>query len=214
MIMIMIFLVVGGCTANSNDKSNQGNQDNENDVKEDEDSNSLESPIGDSKYINYGGSVSEANDSEEYQITVNGDAEEEEYEKISFNLTDETLIVDDKIQEIKDITSVKEGDKVEVIYGKDSPMTKSIPPIVNARALVIRQEESSLGIKVSEFNKDLISKDNTLEIKINKDTSIVDLQGNILSQEEIIDKEVLVLYGPAVTLSIPGQSEARKIILL
>ena len=93
-------------------------------------------------------------------------------------------------------------------------MTKSIPPIVNARALVIRQEESSLGIKVSEFNKDLISKDNTLEIKINKDTSIVDLQGNILSQEEIIDKEVLVLYGPAVTLSIPGQSEARKIILL
>lgn len=93
-------------------------------------------------------------------------------------------------------------------------MTKSIPPIVNAKVLLIREAEQSLAVKVTEFDRDLVSKDKMLEISIDEDTSIVDLEGNNLKKEDIIGREVLVLYGPAETLSIPGQAGAKKIILL
>ncbi|OLS02685.1 hypothetical protein [Tissierella creatinophila] len=221
-VMMMTLLVSVGCTSDSGDKNNQGKQ-NDVDVNEEEnkgenedkeDSNSVEDSIGDSKYINYPGTVSEIADSEGDQITVKGDDEESGFENISFNLTDETVVVYDENQEIIETVDIEEGNRIEVIYGKDSPMTKSIPPIVNARALVIRQAESNLGVKVSNFNDDLISEDNTLQIKINEDSSIVDLQGNKLKKEDIIGKEVLVLYGPEETLSIPGQANAIKIILL
>lgn len=49
---------------------------------------------------------------------------------------------------------------------------------------------------------------------IDDETSIVDLDGKELTKEDIVGKEVLVFYGPAETLSILGQSNARKIIVL
>lgn len=217
LLIMMIFTVAVGCTSDTSEKDGQEDQDNTSeDNNTNEDNDSAPDPVDSPEYINYAGVVSEATGDAENQITVKGTTEESEFEMITFNLTDETVVIDDKTQEIGDITKIKKEDRIEAIYGKDSPMTKGIPPIVNAKALVIRdaEAEDGLGAKVSVFNSDLISKDNSLQISINEDTSIVDLEGNTLNEEGIIDKEVFVLYGPAETLSIPGQAKAQKIILL
>lgn len=172
--------------------------------------------VEDSQYVNYKGTVSEINPEKEGQIIVDSEEEGAEFKNISFNILNDTVIVSDKSEDIVDFNEIEEGDNVEVTYDKNAPMTKSLPPITNAKVVVIREAEgeNKLGVKVSKFNKDLVSEDNQLQLKIDDDTSIVDREGKELTKEDIVEKEVVAFYGPAETLSLPGQSNVKKIILL
>ncbi|MGO1470152.1 MAG: hypothetical protein ACTHW2_09045 [Tissierella sp.] len=215
LVVMLVFASITACTSNPPNK-----EDGDEEIVEDENTNednndSASDPeINNSKYTNYVGTISEIN-MEEDQLIVAG-KEESNFENISFNITSNTVIASDQSEEIIDIEKAKKGDKVEAIYDKESPMTKSLPPITNAKALIIRDSdrEEKLAIKLSKFDENLISEDNSLELKINDDTSIVDLDGNLLTKDDIVNKEVLVFFGPAETLSIPGQSNAKTIILL
>lgn len=171
---------------------------------------------GSSKYVDYKGTVSEVtNEDNLTQATVDGEGDGIEFKNIKFNITDETVLVSDKTKDLIEADKIKEGDNVEVFYDKDAPMTKSIPPMTNAKAIVLREaEEEQLGVKVTKFNDELISEDNSLQLKITDDTTIVDQNGKDMTKEDMIGKEVVAFYGPAVTMSLPGQSNAVKIIVL
>lgn len=208
----VLFTTIAGC-----ENSSSSSEDNKNeDTVEDNDNGSTLAPENEnSKYLNYRGKITEINLKEEKQIIVEG-KEEDAYDTIAFNLTNDAVIVSYTSKNIIDINEFEKGDKIEVIYNKKSPMTKSLPPITKGKILILRDSdnEPELGVKLSTFNEDLISEDNSLQLIINDDTSIVSLDGKDLTKEDIVTKEVLVFYGPAMTLSIPGQSNAKKIILL
>ena len=171
----------------------------------------------DSKYVIYSGNISEfSKEDKSVYVTVDTNKKEDTYEKIRFNVSGETLVLSDKTQDAIDVKTLKEGMTVEVFFPKDAPMTRSIPPMTNATAIVLREsgEESKFGVKIDTFNKELVSSDNSLQLKTTEETVIVDRDGKKLSKEDIVDKEVLVFFGPIMTMSMPGQSEAVKIILL
>lgn len=171
----------------------------------------------DSKYISYIGNISEiSKEDASIYITVDSKNKENMHEKIKFIVSEETFVLSDKTLDFIEIEMLKEGMTIEAFYSKDAPMTRSIPPMTNATSIVLREssEENKLGIKIDSFNKDLISSDNTLELSITDKTVIVDREGKKLIKEDILDQEVIVFFGPIMTLSMPGQSEAVKIILL
>lgn len=171
----------------------------------------------DSKYKAHSGNLIElSSEDASIYITINDEKQESDYDIIKFNVSDDTYILDDKTQDFIDVKELKEGMAVEALYKKDSPMTRSIPPMTNAKSVIIRNEDESnkLGIKIDTFDKDFISSDNFLQLNITKDTVIVDESGKELEKEDMLNKESIVFYGPAMTMSIPGQSKAVKIIVL
>ena len=171
----------------------------------------------DSKYQAHIGNISEISQEDgTFYVTVDNENKEEGYETIKFNVSDETQVLDDKTLDFIDAKDLKEGSTVEAFYEKNSPMTRSIPPMTNAKAIVVREQSKSdqLGIKIDTFDKDFISSDNFLQLNITQDTEIVDKEGRELIKEDLVDKESIVFYGPAMTMSIPGQSNAVKIIVL
>lgn len=215
-----LLVSVAGCTNDTSDTKNKEVEDVEQPQTDKKDTKNTDPDsvpvVEDSKYINYRGTVSEVNVGKERQVIVDGEGEGTEFKNISFNISDDTVVVSDKTEDIIDIEKIKKGDNVEVTYDKDAPMTKSLPPITNAKSIALREAEgeNKLGVKVSKFNEDLISEDNQLQLKINDDTSIVDRDGKELTKEDIVGKEIVAFYGPTETLSLPGQSTVKKIILL
>lgn len=183
-----------------------------------EDNGSPSSPaLEESRYIDYKGTISAVTKEDPVQITVDAEDSNSEFEQIAFNLRQETPILSDVSQDFIEISKIKEGDSVEVFYAKTSPMTKSIPPITKPEAIILRESEDNenkLAVTLNTFDENLISEDNAIELKINEDTLIVDSDGNELAVDDIIGREVIAFYGPAMTLSIPAQSEAKKIILI
>lgn len=170
----------------------------------------------DSKYQAHRGNISEISQEDgTFYVTVDNENKEEGYGTIKFNVSDETQVLDDKTRDFMDTKELKEGSTVEAFYEQDSPMTRSIPPMTNAKAIIMRENtENQLGIKIDTFDSDFISSDNSLQLNITKDTKIVDKEGKELTKEDVVDKESIVFYGPAMTMSIPGQSNAVKIIVL
>ncbi len=185
------------------------------DVKE-EDTTAV--PVeGASKYVDYKGKVSEvSNEDGATQAVVDGEGDAVEFKNIKFNIADDTVVVSDNTKDIITADKITAENMVEVFYDKDAPMTKSLPPMTNAKAIILREasEEDKLGVKLTSFNQDLISADNALQLNITDSTVIVDKSGKAMTKEEMINKEVVAFYGPAVTASLPGQSNANKIIVL
>lgn len=170
-----------------------------------------------SNYKNYKGKVIEVTKGTEGStVTVKSEDKDSNFETIKFNLSKEAFVLTDNTLGEIEIEKIVEGMTVEVFYDKDAPMTKSLPPITNAKVLVVRESEEQkyLGVKVDRFNEELISIDNFLKLNITEDTVIVDKDGKKLSKEDLYNKDLIVFYGPAMTMSIPAQSNAVKIIVV
>lgn len=170
-----------------------------------------------SNYINYSGKIKSIDKADGIlAITVESSVEGHSFKEIVFNISDDTIILSDKTKDYIKSDSLKEGETVELFYGKDAPMTKSLPPMTNAKVLVVRESEEKLplGVKVDTFNEDLISIDNFLKLNITEDTVIVDKDGKNLSKEDLQNRDLIAFYGPAMTMSIPAQSNAVKVIAI
>lgn len=175
------------------------------------------------KYMNHKGKITEVNNEDGFVSIIVDEKdtlasnEASTMSTIKFNISEDTVIVSDKTQDFIKADKLVVGSVVEVSYGKDSPMTMSIPPMTNAGVVVLKEakeDASQLGVKVEKFNKDNISSDNFLKYNLTKDTVIVDKKGEKLKEEDLADKDLVVFYGPAMTKSIPAQSNAVKIIAL
>lgn len=210
LVTILLLGTLVACTTDKSDLDNAADTDIE--VIEEPKEVSIE---GKSNYVDYKGKVIEVLDENgETQVTVEGDTVE--FKNIKFNITDDTVFVSDKSKDIIEKDLLKEGDTVEVFYDSDAPMTRSLPPMTNAKAIVVREAggEDKLGVQVTKFNEDLISEDKTLQLNETADTVILDMTGKELTKEDMVNKEVVVFYGPIETASLPGQSNAVKVIVL
>lgn len=136
---------------------------------------------------------------------------------INFNISKETVVLSDGTQSFIDKEKLKKGDTVDVSYKSDQAMTRSIPPMTNANVVIVkelRKEKEEISIKIDTFNEDLVSYDNFLKFNVTEDTLIEDTKGNRLDEEDLYNKELVVFYGPTMTMSIPAQSNAVKVIVL
>lgn len=174
-------------------------------------------------YVSHKGKITEVNN-EDGSLSIVVDEkdtldsnEASTMSSIKFNISKDTVILSDKTKDSIEGDKLVEGAVVEVSFGKNNKMTKSLPPITNADVIVLREatgDDALMGVKVEKFDDDNISADNFLKFNISKDTVIVDQKGNKVKESDIKDKDLIVFYGPVTTMSIPAQSNAVKIIAL
>ncbi len=106
-----------------------------------------------------------------------------------------------------------EGLQVEVFYDKNKPIMMIYPAII-VPELVIVHEKGEMGqVKVAKFDKNWLSLDGQLQLKIDDNTELVNQKGKAITKEELADKELLVFY-TIETKSLPAQTTPTKIVAL
>lgn len=120
------------------------------DVKDDKEV--INDEIGDkSEYIIHSGKISEVIKDGDY-LAILVDDEGSSRGAIKFNITEETSLVSDK-EDVVTKEELTKGTLVEVSYGKDQPMTNSLPPMTNAVIVTVKEVEE--GIEDEEDLEDL-----------------------------------------------------------
>lgn len=156
--------------------------------------------------------VNKKDDSLSLNLVNEGSKEKEGLGDLVVHVSEDVLILDSKTQKIVDKDVIKVGDKLEVITRKNTPVTLSLPGQLTPAAIVIKTDD--ILVKADKFNKDFLSYDENLKLNIGKETEIVNYKGEIVKKEDIVDKDLVVLYGPT-TFSIPAQTVGNiKIIEL
>lgn len=167
-----------------------------------------------SEYITHSGEINEVIEGDKNLSVI---VEDPSSGEINFNISRETVVLNGGTQNFIDKEKLKKGDTVEVSYKSDQAMTRSIPPMTNANVIIVKeltQKEEQISAKVNTFNQDLVSSDNFLKFNVTEDTVIEDTKGNRLDEEDLYNKELVVFYGPTMTMSIPAQSNTVKVIAL
>lgn len=132
------------------------------------------------------------------------------YKNLILRVTDESYILNGKTGENLDFSTLKEHSSVSVYY--DGRMTRSIPPIGFAKAIVVGDnDENGLYMQVREVEK---IQDGVRVLCSNGDR-LVTIKNDILADAKNISAgdELLVWY-KAMTLSLPGQAVAEKAVIL
>ena len=173
--------------------------------------------IKESEYVVYSGEIKEIiNRKDGISILVKSGSEYDNYDRMIFNIHDDIILLSNKSKDFVDKVSLEEGMSVSVFYRKDTPMTKSLPPMLNPLAIVIEDanEHEYTAVRISRFNEHLISSDNYVKLHLTEKTVITNKEGEAISIEEVYGKETIAFYGPIMTLSIPGQTSVHKMIVI
>ena len=145
------------------------------------------------EYISFSGTIKELIEDEgKMSIWVEGMDQE-----LIFHIGEDVLVtnMDEKLEDKK--SELKEDMEIIAFYGKNTPMTMSIPGQLTPEVIVIKDNDS-LTAKVDEFDEELVSSDNTLKL-------------NLDDKDKYANKKLLVMYGIS-TKSIPAQT-APEIIM-
>lgn len=134
---------------------------------------------------------------------------EEGEEVYSFNINESTLVVDNT-GKLKN--EWHKGDVFSAYVNLNKPMLAIYPPQYNPELVIV--ETNQMGFyKVDVFNEDFVNGNNDLKLNLYDELEIVDLDGNIVAVEEIINEPIAVFY-TRTTFSLPPQTPPNKIILL
>lgn len=120
---------------------------------------------------------------------------------------DGCVIVDGS--KLSDFSSLKIGAKVTVAMDNSAPMAMSYPGQTSGAAVFIVNNDKS--VTIDKFNSDLVG--NKVAIKIGQDTQIIDAKGTKQGEDDVMNRECLVIYGVA-TKSIPAQTTPDFVIIL
>lgn len=147
------------------------------------------------EYISFSGKIKELIEDEgKMSIWVEGMNQE-----LIFHIGEDVLVTNmDKNLEDKK-SELKEDMEIIAFYGKNTPMTMSIPGQLTPEVIVIKDNDS-LTAKVDEFDEELVSSDNTLKL-------------NLENVDKYANKKLLVMYGIS-TKSIPAQTSPEIIMEL
>ncbi|WP_232696722.1 stalk domain-containing protein [Brevibacillus daliensis] len=162
------------------------------------------------------------------EILMNGNSN-----GIRLNITDETVIVNQKNEALK-VEDLKLGQSIETVTSNF--MTMSLPPMTNAEKIVVMDEEIApvvLGTfgevvdfdlkKLADGTQRLVIKGeklndqsyDTIALTITEDTQIIDAKNNAPLNLEALrnGSKVYGFYGPVVTKSNPAIGQAMKIVV-
>ena len=169
--------------------------------------------IAQSEYITFEGKISEINsDGKYFSILVENDLENA-LNSIVLHISEDVMLLSDKTKDFIDKDALKKGMKISAYYHKDTAMAMSMPPQLGPDAIVVRENDNPVAIKVDKFNKELVSIDNMLKLFPSDDTIIIDEQGNKVEKENLAGKDLMVFYTIS-TKSIPAQTTPEKIVVV
>lgn len=163
-----------------------------------------------SNYMNFSGTISELKQ-ENGSITLTIENQETSMKTI-LHLSEEALILNSGTTEKLQKEELKEGLHISAYYDKYKPMLLIYPPVVTPDIIVVNDKEMG-NVKVSMFDKNFLSLDNTLKLHLSEETILLNEQGDRITKEELKDKELIVFY-TVTTKSIPAQTTPVKIIAL
>ncbi|AFS79662.1 copper amine oxidase domain-containing protein [Gottschalkia acidurici 9a] len=170
--------------------------------------------ISDSRYNEYEGIIKEIIESNGRLSILVEIENNDTFEKAMFKISDDVILLSDKTKDFINHEDLKEGAKINVFCNEKTDTKRNISPILNPSVIVVNEAEELTPVKVSKFNEELISIDNQLKLNISDKTILIDRNESLLNEEDIYNKDLIVFYGPSVTMSIPGQTSANKIIAL
>ncbi|GAB4074697.1 hypothetical protein GCM10028778_22000 [Barrientosiimonas marina] len=102
------------------------------------------------------------------------------------------------------------GDIVTGYYDASAPMILIYPP--QYPALVMVKQCPDFKVKVSHFNKDLVSDDNRLSLNMNPYTRVMTTNGQMFMGHPG-GHDLVVVYSPS-TKSIPAQTTPYQVVVL
>ncbi|HZJ85197.1 MAG TPA: copper amine oxidase N-terminal domain-containing protein [Syntrophomonadaceae bacterium] len=102
------------------------------------------------------------------------------------------------------------GSQIIFFYDASRPMIMIYPPQYNPD--VVALIDDSRIIKVDTFDRDLVSRDNSLKLNISPETEIYLRDGSIYDGE-IAGQQLLVIYDIS-TKSIPAQTNPKRVVVL
>lgn len=166
-----------------------------------------------SNYTNFQGEIIEITEGEDsFSIRVSSD-KTDPYNGMVFHISKDTIILNDETKDFQDKDKLEKGQVVSAYYGKNTPMTMSIPAQLTPDVIVVKESENPATIHISNFNEDLVSSDNKLKLNLSEDTIIVDENGNKVEKEDIANNDLIVFYTIS-TRSIPAQTTPEKIVVM
>lgn len=163
-----------------------------------------------SDYMKFTGVISNVNqDGKTLTLTVE---DNENSNLMIFPISDDVLLLDSGKAEKMLKEKMIKGLKVDVYYDKNKPMPLIYPATITPDIIIVQGEEMG-QVKVSKFDKNLISLDNDLKLHISKETILLNEDGEHIQQEDLYEKELIVFYSIS-TKSIPAQTTPKKVIAL
>lgn len=123
-------------------------------------------------------------------------------------ISKDTLILTNTGEQIE----LKEGQNFTAFVNINKPMITIYPPQYSPEIIIIQTDSKGMVVQ-GKFNRDFVNDELSLKLNIDEETVMMDLQGNTVSSNEIVNQNILVFYDKT-TRSIPAQTSPTKIILL
>ncbi len=133
---------------------------------------------------------------------------EKQDDLFAITVQNNTLVFDNTGKPVK----LKEGMAFTAYVNKNKPMILIYPPQYTPEVVIIHTEAMGTA-EIGIFDQDLVNQTNSLKLHVADQTEITNLVGDVLKQEDIVNKEVIVFYD-ITTRSIPAQTTPSKIIVL
>jgi hypothetical protein len=135
------------------------------------------------------------------------------YNEIILNVQDSTYILDAQDGTKIPFKNLKKGDAITAYYG---PMvTRSIPPQGNATALLVGTPKTGSGgmyMKVAKLEK---TKEGSIKVLCTNSDRLVTISPAVFAKiADIKEGSELILWYDVMTMSIPAQAIATKVVLL
>ncbi|WP_277584840.1 stalk domain-containing protein [Psychrobacillus antarcticus] len=163
-----------------------------------------------SNFMKFSGVITEiTNDKNQIELTVV--TEGDEPITTIFPLDNNVLLFKGTNAEPFKKESFKKGQKIEAFYDKNKPMILIYPARITPEIVVVQDKEKFNFVKVAKFDHNLISLDQELQLNISKETDIRNEKGEVITQEDLEGKELIIFYNTA-TKSIPAQTVPTKIV--
>lgn len=143
-------------------------------------------------------------------VTIQGEGA---YREITLHVNADTYLNDGKRGRSLRLDKLKVGDAVSAYY--DSAVTRSLPPQGNAVAVVRNSaaEEMANGVYIKAGEVTLVG-DTANVLSSNGDLLIRIERRNCRRYAEIKPGDELLVWYQVVTLSLPGQTNAERVVLL
>ena len=144
------------------------------------------------------------------KVTVKGDGN---YPVATVIVTDKTLLIDGKDGDLKGDRALKKGRKVTAYYS--SKMTRSYPPQAEGFAIVFGKNNEKQG-KYMHVEKGT-SSENGESVRLlnsNRDIIVTVSKDVYEDYQNIKEGDRIMAWYSIMTMSLPGQTNATKVIVL
>lgn len=144
------------------------------------------------------------------KVTVKGDGN---YPVATVIVTDKTLLIDGKDGDLKGDRALRKGRKVTAYYS--SKMTRSYPPQAEGFAIVFGKNNEKQG-KYMHVEKVIPSEDGESVRLLNSNRDIIVTVSKDVYEDcqKIKEGDRIMAWYNIMTMSLPGQTNATKVVVL